>query len=91
MGADHLEWAKSGPRSLTGIDLTARAFEFTRTRLAYRRLESNVLMADAETLPFADNSFDLVYSYGVLHHTPDTVQGIGEVYRVLRPVGRPGS
>ncbi len=34
MGADHLEWAKSGPRSLTGIDLTDRAVEFTRARLA---------------------------------------------------------
>lgn len=87
MGADHLEWAKSGPRSLTGIDLTARAVEFTSARLAYHGLSSNVFVADAEALPFADASFDLVYSFGVLHHTPDTVKAIREVYRILRPGG----
>jgi SAM-dependent methyltransferase len=87
MGADHLEWAKSGPRSLIGIDLTDRAVEFTCARLAFHGLDSKVQVGDAEALPFADNSFDLVFSYGVLHHTPDTAQAIREVYRVLRPGG----
>jgi SAM-dependent methyltransferase len=87
MGADHLEWAKSGPRSLTGIDLTDRAVEFTAARLALYRFSSDVRVGDAEALPFADNSFDLVFSYGVLHHTPDTAQAIREVHRVLRPGG----
>jgi ubiquinone/menaquinone biosynthesis C-methylase UbiE len=87
MGADHLEWAKSGPRSLIGIDLTDRAVELTRTRFALHGLHSKVQVADAEALPFADNSFDLVYSNGVLHHTPDTARAIREVYRVLRPGG----
>jgi ubiquinone/menaquinone biosynthesis C-methylase UbiE len=87
MGADHLEWAKSRPRSLSGIDLTDRAVEFTRSRLAFRGFDSNVQVGDAEALPFADNSFDLVFSYGVLHHTPDTAQAIREVHRVLRPGG----
>ena len=44
--------------------------------------------ADAENLDFADQSFDLVYSHGVLHHTPDTLRAIGEIHRVLRPGGR---
>jgi SAM-dependent methyltransferase len=87
MGADHLEWAKSGPRSLTGIDLTERAIEFTAERLAYYGLKSELRVADAEKLPFSNNSFDIVYSYGVLHHSPDTAQAIREVYRVLRPGG----
>src|SRR5262249_53001175 len=43
--------------------------------------------ADAERLPFDDASFDLFYSHGVLHHTPDTQRAIDEAHRVLRPGG----
>lgn len=50
-------------------------------------LKSDVRVADAEQLPFADNTFDLVNSWGVLHHSPDTPQTIREVHRVLRPGG----
>ena len=87
MGADHLEWAKASPRSLTGVDLTPRAIEFTRARFDAYGLTSGLECADAERLPFADNSFDLVYSWGVLHHSPDTPKAIDEVFRVLRPGG----
>ncbi len=87
MGADHLEWAKSQPRTLTGVDLTERAIEFTQARLALYGLNSELRVADAENLPFADNSFDIVYSYGVLHHSPDTARAIREAHRVLRPGG----
>lgn len=88
MGADHVEWAKAGPRSLTGIDLTQRAVDHTRRRLALYGLSSTVQTADAEKLPFADESFDLVYSWGVLHHSPATPRAVDEVWRVLRPGGR---
>lgn len=87
MGADHIEWAKSNPKSLTGIDLTPRAVEHTLNRLKIYNLHSNVLADDAEKLPFTDNAFDLVYSWGVLHHSPDTQKAVDEVYRVLRPNG----
>jgi ubiquinone/menaquinone biosynthesis C-methylase UbiE len=87
MGADHAEWAKARPRTLTGVDLTPRAVEFTRARIAYEGLSSDVRVADAENLPFADASFDLVYAWGVLHHSPDTAQALREVCRVLRPGG----
>jgi SAM-dependent methyltransferase len=87
MGADHVEWAKAGPRSLTGVDLTRRAVELTTARLALYGLASEVRTADAEHLPVPDASFDLVYSWGVLHHTPDTPRAIREVWRVLRPGG----
>jgi ubiquinone/menaquinone biosynthesis C-methylase UbiE len=87
MGADHLEWAKASPRSLTGIDLTPRAIEHTRARIDAYGLQSTLECADAEHLPFADNSFDIVYSWGVLHHSPDTPRAITEVLRVLRPGG----
>lgn len=87
MGADHLEWARQGPRSLAGIDLTPRAVSLTQQRLALHGLSSDVRVGDAESLPFHDGSFDIVYSYGVLHHTPNTARAVEEVYRVLRPGG----
>ena len=88
MGADHLEWAKSKPRSLTGVDLTQRAIDFTRERLKLYGLNSELRVADAEQLPFSDDSFDIVYSWGVLHHSPNTAKAIREVQRVTRVGGR---
>jgi SAM-dependent methyltransferase len=88
MGADHLEWAKSHPRSLRGIDLTERAVNFTRERLSACGFNSDVRVGDAEHLPFGDESFDIVYSWGVLHHSPDTATAVREVSRVLRPKGK---
>ncbi len=87
MGADHLEWAKVHPRSLAGIDLTERAVQFTSERLRLNGYSSELRVSDAENLPFPDESFDIVYSYGVLHHSPDTPRAIREVHRVLRTGG----
>lgn len=88
MGADHVRLAQAGPRRLHGIDLTSRAVEWTAKRLATYGFESDLRVADAERLPFDDEQFSLVYSWGVLHHSPDTRSAISEVHRVLRPGGR---
>lgn len=87
MGADHVEWARHEPARLVGVDLTPRAIEHTRQRLALYGLKSELGVADAERLPFEDETFDLVYSWGVLHHSPLTAVAVGEVFRVLRPGG----
>ncbi|TAJ98622.1 MAG: class I SAM-dependent methyltransferase [Chloroflexota bacterium] len=87
MGADHLEWAKAGPAKLVGVDLTPRAVDHTRSRFRVAGYRPSVFVADAEQLPFAAESFDLVYSYGCLHHSPNTAQAISEVFRVLRKDG----
>lgn len=87
MGCDHVEWAKSRPRRLDGVDLTERAVDFTRRHIALLGLRSELRTADAEALPFPDETFDTVYSWGVLHHSPDTRKAVAEVYRVLRKGG----
>jgi SAM-dependent methyltransferase len=85
-GTDFVNWVRCGALA-TGVDLTERGVELTRERLALEGLSAEVLRADAENLPFEPDSFDIVYSYGVLHHSPHTVRAIGEVYRVLKPGG----
>lgn len=87
LGADHERFALAGAE-LTGIDLTQRAIDHAAHRLSLRGLSSTLVRGSAEELPFADASFDLVYSWGVLHHVkPDTSRAIAEVLRVLRPGG----
>lgn len=86
LGADHQRFSEAGAE-LYGIDLTERAVTHTRNRLACLGLESRLEVGDAENLSFIDESFDLVYSWGVLHHSPDTSKAISEVWRVLRPGG----
>jgi ubiquinone/menaquinone biosynthesis C-methylase UbiE len=86
LGADHRRFAEAGAE-LSGIDLTERAIRHVRHQLALRGLNSDLRVGNAERLDFADASFDLVYSWGVLHHTPDTHAAVCEVLRVLKPGG----
>jgi len=87
LGADHQNFAEAGA-ILSGIDMTKRAIEYTRHRFEIFGLTSELQVADAEELPFDDGAFDLVYSWGVLHHTPNTRQGIDEVFRVIERGGQ---
>jgi ubiquinone/menaquinone biosynthesis C-methylase UbiE len=86
MGTDLLQFARGGARC-TGIDLTPRSVEITRHRFKLYGADGNFMISDGEHLPFRTESFDVVYSNGVLHHTPDTAGAIREVHRVLRPGG----
>ena len=86
VGTDSVRFARAGA-VLTAVDLTDTAVGLTRGWLDAEALPGTVLQADAERLPFPDGSFDLVYSWGVLHHTPDTARALAEVRRVLRPGG----
>jgi len=87
VGADHQCWAEAGV-DLYGVDLTERAVQHTTHRLKTFGLKSNLQTGDAENLPFEDNTFDLIYSWGVLHCSPDTTKAINEVHRVLKPGGQ---
>lgn len=86
LGTDFVQFARAGAEAV-GVDLTEAAVESVRLRLSSEGLEADVRVADAESLPFPDAGFDLVYSWGVLHHTPDTTRALAEIRRVLRPDG----
>lgn len=81
-GYDAYEFCRNGAR-YTGIDLTPQNVERTRGHLALFGLSADVREGDAEQLPFADASFDVAFSNGVLHHTPDIARSFREAHRVL--------
>ena len=87
LGTDGAQFAKAGAK-YTGIDLTDAAVELAKRRFELFNLPGTFRVADAERLLFANNSFDIVYSHGVLHHTPDTATAVREIHRVLRPGGK---
>lgn len=87
VGTELVQYAKYGA-IVSGIDLTDEAIRMAKRNFKVRSLEYESLQtADAENLPFNDDSFDLVTSWGVLHHTPNTDQAIREIHRVLKPNG----
>jgi SAM-dependent methyltransferase len=86
MGADYEQWLKAGAIA-TGVDLSAASLAQARRRCQLAGLKPDLHLADAEHLPFADQTFDVVYSYGVLHHSPDTAKCLREALRVLKPGG----
>ena len=87
-GTDFIQWLRAGARA-SGIDLTPEALENLKRRIEVYQLPGpeQVMVADAENLPFESGSFDLGYSFGVLHHSPDTEKAISELVRVVRPGG----
>jgi ubiquinone/menaquinone biosynthesis C-methylase UbiE len=86
LGCEHQMFAENGA-DLYGIDLTERAIENTQKRFEIFNLNSNLSVGDAENLAFENNTFDLVFSWGVMHHSPHTQQCFDEAHRVLKDGG----
>ena len=86
-GADAEQIIERGAH-YSGVDLTEESVKRTRMRFRMKDLAfENIEQASAEELPFADNSFDIVFSHGVLHHIPEIERAAKEIYRVLKPDG----
>jgi ubiquinone/menaquinone biosynthesis C-methylase UbiE len=87
MGTDLAQFALNGAR-VTDLDLSAGHLELARENFRLRGLKGEFVHHDAERMPFDDSSFELVYSNGVIHHTPNTRQVVEEIHRVLKPGGK---
>lgn len=85
-GSDHYMFAKAGAH-MSGIDLTQKHCQMTGDFLSCFSLRSDIRNGDACLLPFPDQSFDHVYSCGVLLLIKDIHSAMSEIYRVLRPGG----
>jgi SAM-dependent methyltransferase len=86
LGTDHVWMGRAGAR-LSGVDLTPSCVALASERMRQEGLESDLRVMDAEHLDYADTSFDVVYSFGVLHHVPHPEHAFAEACRVLRPAG----
>ncbi|MFI4943633.1 MAG: class I SAM-dependent methyltransferase [Burkholderiales bacterium] len=86
-GTDHLRLARRGSW-LVGVDLTPQNFVETQRRFELEGRHPRLAVADMESLPFRDRTFDRVYSLGAIHHTPDVRRTVCEIARVLAPGGR---
>jgi len=75
--------------NVTGIDISPSAIELSKKRFEIFNLpKAELVVADAQNLPFEDNTFDFVLAWGCLMHMPDTQKAINEIYRVLKPSGK---
>lgn len=84
-----MNWAQNGA-ICTGVDLNATSIQQSRRRFSLMGLHADIELMDANKLSFEDNSFDYVYSWGVLHHSPNLDVSLKEMFRVLKPGGRFG-
>lgn len=86
VGMDSAEFARNGA-SVCAVDLTEDAIALTKMTAHQAGVNVDVLRGSGTNLPFARDSFDAVYSYGVLHHIPNVNKALAEICRVLRPNG----
>jgi|25BtaG_2_1085352.scaffolds.fasta_scaffold04490_9 ubiquinone/menaquinone biosynthesis C-methylase UbiE len=87
IGTDAATHAESGA-VVTGIDLTEQAVKDSKELFERKGLKGEFFTMDSEDLEFPDDHFDMVYSFGVLHHTPKTKEAIMEAFRVCKPGGK---
>ena len=87
LGTDLSQFAKNGS-ICTDLDLSAGHLEHAKRSFALRQLPCRFVHGDAENMPFETGEFDVVYSNGVIHHTPNTTRVIQEIHRILKPGGK---
>jgi ubiquinone/menaquinone biosynthesis C-methylase UbiE len=83
----HAQLLAAHSKSFTGIDLTDYAVKSTSDRMRCFQLKARILRMDAEQMQFDDNSFDFIWTWGVIHHSSNTRSILEEMHRVLKPQG----
>jgi SAM-dependent methyltransferase len=87
-GRYSVAWHLLGAREVVGVDLSEPGLADARARVAAMKLDGVTFQrADVVELPLSSDSFDIVFSNGVLHHTRDWQRGIRNLVRVLKPGG----
>lgn len=89
MGCMSMLWAQRGAQ-VTSVDLNSISVDKTRRRFELYQLEGCIQQEDANHLSFPGEKFDYVYSWGVLHHSPNIQKSISELFRVLKTGGKFG-
>lgn len=85
----HSSLMKKAGAKIISVDITPERVFSTHQKLTMiPQGQGLACQANCEKLPFKDKTFDLVYSFGVLHHTTHTETAINEVYRVIKPGGQ---
>lgn len=87
LGTDLAQFAKAGA-VCHGIDITDRHLELTARNFALRGLPVELKKCDAAYIDYPDGHFDVIYSFGVIHHIPDALAVVREINRVLKPGGK---
>ena len=80
-------FAKQGAR-VVGIDLTEAGVKMAQRNAKSQDLDVTIARMNAENMALASESFDYVFSWGVLHHTKNMNIALGEAHRILKPDGR---
>lgn len=75
---------------VTAIDLAPYSVEMTKSRLKVTGLKASVMEMDARDMRALADQFDFIWSWGVIHHSPDTEQIVKEIERLLKPGGEFG-
>lgn len=87
-GADSMQIIERGALYY-GIDLTDESIKRLKERfLMFNKPYQEVVKANAQKIPHENDFFDIVYSHGVIHHSPEIEKIVSEIYRVLKPDGR---
>ena len=88
IGTDLVRFARGGAL-VTGVDLSQTAIDLARRNFEEHGVTAARLdLANAEALPFADNTFDVVYGHGVIQYTANPAALLSECHRVLKPGGQ---
>ncbi len=88
-GAFAAAFAARCPRTfeLTGVDVSNEMLRQAERHLLDRNLAAHLLQGDVNSLPFPDDSFDVILVAHVIEHMPEPERALAELYRVLKPGG----